>query len=50
LGKKNAWGVGGVRNRVGINKKFNLCKKEKTCLGHVCERLIKVDQNCEMIL
>jgi len=31
--RKNAWEVGGVRDRVGINKKFNLRKMEKTCLG-----------------
>jgi len=50
LGKGNAWKAGGVGDRVGFNKKFNLREIGKTDLGHIYERLIKIDQNCEMIV
>ncbi len=49
-GKENTGEAGWVRKKGSANKKFNLCKKEKTCLRRVCKRSIKVDQNFQLIL
>jgi len=49
LGKENASEAGGLRDRVGANKKFNLFKIEKMYLRHIWKRWIRVDQICELI-